>query len=81
MNVAGGFPWSLAAFPSLDVLADELSPLVSSLSSPLLVTDVVTASDGHWRVVEVGDGGVSESPVGFSSVVAGTSLAPLFDEG
>ena len=80
-NVTSGLPPVLDSHPGLVAFTDRLSPLVSALSSPLLVTDVVTASDGHWRVVEVGDGGVSESPVGFSSVLAGTSLASLFDEG
>lgn len=73
-----GHSSALAAFPGLASFVSVLSPLVSVLSNPLLVTDVVVDVNGGWRVVEVGDGGVSSCPVPFGVAVADSPLGVLF---
>jgi len=45
---------------AVDVL--ELEPLVAGLALPFVTVDLVRRSDGRWRVVELGDGQVSDWP-------------------
>jgi hypothetical protein len=45
---------------SLDPELDHIEPAVRSLGSRFVTTDVALRSDGVWRVVEVGDGQVSD---------------------
>lgn len=51
---------------------DAIGPLVKALGCPFVTTDLAQRSDGMWRVVEVGDGQVSDLPVG-------TDPTPLFE--
>lgn len=44
-----------------EVLA-ELAPAIGSLALPFVTADLVLRTDGRWRVVEVGDGQVSDRP-------------------
>jgi hypothetical protein len=44
----------------LDLL--EIEPLVAELALPFVTVDVVRRTDGAWRVVELGDGQVSDWP-------------------
>jgi hypothetical protein len=41
----------------------EIEPLVADLALPFVTVDVVRRSDGAWRVVELGDGQVSDWPI------------------
>lgn len=45
-----------------DEFLDELAPHLALLSLPFVTADLVRRSDGRWRVVEVGDGQVSDRP-------------------
>lgn len=45
---------------------DEVGPLVAKLALPFVTVDVVRRADGVWRVVEVGDGQVSDRPAAIS---------------
>jgi hypothetical protein len=47
--------------PELD-LAGITAP-VGALGLPFIAVDLVRRSDGAWRVVEVGDGQVSDRPI------------------
>lgn len=40
----------------------EIAPLVETLALPFVTVDVVLRDDGRWRVVELGDGQVSDRP-------------------
>jgi hypothetical protein len=44
----------------LDLL--EIEPLVAELALPFVTVDVIRRTDGSWRVVELGDGQVSDWP-------------------
>ncbi|GIH04133.1 hypothetical protein Rhe02_22000 [Rhizocola hellebori] len=48
-----------------------IAPLVAALSCPFVTTDLAQRDDGVWRVVEVGDGQVSDIP-------PNTDMTPLF---
>lgn len=50
----------LAADPDLSAIA----PLVARFGHPFATTDVALRDDGAWRVVELGDGQVSDLPSG-----------------
>ncbi|WP_214405601.1 ATP-grasp domain-containing protein [Pseudonocardia lacus] len=50
-----GEPW-----PGPDLA--EVAPLVAGLGLPFVTVDVVRHADGRWRVVELGDGQVSDRP-------------------
>ncbi len=53
-------PDDLVEIPA-DVL-DRLRPAVARLGSPFITADIVRTVDGRHRVVEVGDGQVSDRP-------------------
>jgi hypothetical protein len=39
-----------------------LTPLISSLALPFVTVDLALRVDGIWRVIELGDGQVSDRP-------------------
>lgn len=43
---------------------DEIRPLVGALGCRFVTTDLARRADGVWRVIEVGDGQVSDLPAG-----------------
>lgn len=51
-------PDDVALEPHLDAFA----PLVAALGLPFVTLDMVLRDDGPWRVVELGDGQVSDQP-------------------
>ncbi|MEI8412759.1 MULTISPECIES: ATP-grasp domain-containing protein [unclassified Kribbella] len=53
----------------------EVEPLVADLGLPFVTVDLVKRSDGAWRVVELGDGQVSDWP---ASRDPGDLVAALF---
>jgi hypothetical protein len=55
---------------------DRVAPLVRALGCRFVTTDLALRSDGVWRVVEVGDGQVSDLPV---SADQRRLLEPLLD--
>ncbi|NUT37552.1 MAG: ATP-grasp domain-containing protein [Hamadaea sp.] len=55
-------PDTPGAAPSPDLT--QIAPLVRRLGCPFVTTDVALRADGVWRVVEVGDGQVSDLPDG-----------------
>jgi hypothetical protein len=54
----------------------EITPLVTALDCPFITTDIAQHVDGRWRVVEVGDGQVSDLPEGAD----GTTLFRMLAE-
>ncbi len=56
--------------PAGDVQEPDLAaitPLVAGLGLLFVTVDVVRRADGAWRVVELGDGQVSDRPAGFAA--------------
>ncbi|MDX6280319.1 MAG: hypothetical protein QOH03_1390, partial [Kribbellaceae bacterium] len=53
----------------------EVEPLVSDLALPFVTVDLVRRTDGAWRIVELGDGQVSDWP---ASRDPATLLTALF---
>lgn len=43
---------------------DDIVPLVAALPCRFVTTDLAQRSDGAWRVIELGDGQVSDFPAG-----------------
>ncbi|WP_343230761.1 ATP-grasp domain-containing protein [Yinghuangia seranimata] len=58
-------------------LSNELRASVRDLDAPFVTTDLALRADGVWRVVEVGDGQVSDLP---ASVDAADLLRPLLGD-
>ncbi len=46
---------------------EEIRPLVGALGCRFVTTDLARRADGVWRVIEVGDGQVSDLPAGIPS--------------
>jgi len=55
--------------PAGDVPIDDLTPVVRQLGSPFVTVDLAKADLGKWRVIEVGDGQVSDRPPGLAPQV------------
>ncbi|MFC0434780.1 ATP-grasp domain-containing protein [Kutzneria buriramensis] len=62
--------------PQPDLTAIE--PLVAALGLPFVTVDVVQRADGVWRVVELGDGQVSDRP---AAVSPESLIGMLFSQG
>jgi hypothetical protein len=52
--------------PPADLDLAAFGPLIASLSLPFVTADLVKRVDGVWRVIEVGDGQVSDRPASAS---------------
>jgi hypothetical protein len=48
--------------PPQDLDLAAFIPLIASLGLPFITADLVRRADGVWRVVEIGDGQVSDLP-------------------
>jgi hypothetical protein len=48
--------------PSADLDVASLQPVIAGLDLPFVTADLVRRTDGAWRVVELGDGQVSDRP-------------------
>lgn len=59
----------------LDQGLDELTPVVGALGLPFVTVDVALRRDGTWRVVELGDGQVSDRPAGLAPETLLAALA------
>jgi hypothetical protein len=59
--------------PDPDLAA--VAPLVVALGCPFVTTDMAQRVDGEWRVIEVGDGQVSDFPKGADATLLFRNLA------
>ncbi|MFG3558325.1 ATP-grasp domain-containing protein [Micromonospora sp. NPDC047557] len=48
--------------PSRDVDLDAVAPMIAALGLPFITVDLALRADGVWRVIEIGDGQVSDRP-------------------
>jgi ATP-grasp domain, R2K clade family 3 len=68
----GSHPDTPSLKPEPDLTA--VRPLVASLDCRFVTTDLAHRTDGVWRVIEVGDGQVSDLPAGIDPAEL---MAPL----
>jgi hypothetical protein len=59
-------PDTPADLPPGELDLAPFAPLIASLSLPFVTADLVKRADGIWRVIEVGDGQVSDRPASAS---------------
>jgi len=60
--------------PPADLDLTALAPLIKALDLPFVTVDLALRTDGEWRVIELGDGQVSDRPAG---TPAGDLIAAL----
>lgn len=72
--LVGGHPDTPGRQPQPDLA--HIRPLVAALGCRFVTTDVARRTDGAWRVVEVGDGQVSDLP---RAVDPAAVIGPLVD--
>jgi ATP-grasp domain, R2K clade family 3 len=60
---------------ALDRAIAALRPLVAGLGLPFVTVDLARRDDGTWRVIELGDGQVSDRPVTLPTAALITALA------
>jgi hypothetical protein len=70
--IVGPHPDTPDTFPEPDL--DGVGPLVAALGCRFVTTDLALRDDGVWRVVEVGDGQVSDRPAGIAPATLMTRL-------
>ncbi|WP_211240809.1 ATP-grasp domain-containing protein [Hamadaea tsunoensis] len=61
--LCGAHPDTPADLPPEDLDTGWLAPRIAALALPFVTADLVRRADGTWRVVEIGDGQVSDRPV------------------
>jgi hypothetical protein len=61
-RLVGPHPDTPQGHPPTDVELSVVAPLVAGLRLPFVTVDLARRTDGDWRVVEVGDGQVSDRP-------------------
>jgi hypothetical protein len=66
-RLIGGHPDTPEDLPPDDLDVTPLAVPIASLDLPFVTVDLARRADGEWRVVELGDGQVSDRP---------SSLAP-----
>jgi hypothetical protein len=60
--------------PPADIDLEAVAPLVATLGLPFVTVDLARRSDGVWRVIELGDGQVSDRPASTSADTFVTGL-------
>jgi hypothetical protein len=73
-RLVGAHPDTPSVGAPADLEWERLAPLVAGLGLPFVTVDLALRADGVWRVVEVGDGQVSDRP---SSIDAGDFVAAI----
>jgi hypothetical protein len=61
-RLLGAHPDTPDDLPPADLDPTPLAAPISSLGLPFVTVDLVRRADGVWRVVELGDGQVSDRP-------------------
>lgn len=73
-RLVGPHPDTPDAAPETEPDLTRITPLVASLELPFVTVDLVQRDDGQWRIVELGDGQVSDRP---SSIPPARLIATL----
>ncbi|MFI6761859.1 ATP-grasp domain-containing protein [Micromonospora sp. NPDC050417] len=75
--LVGSHPDTPNDCPPATVDLARVTPLIAALGLPFVTVDLALRTDGVWRVVELGDGQVSDRP---TSIEPGAFMAALFGE-
>jgi hypothetical protein len=75
--LVGAHPDTPDRRPHPDLAA--IAPLVARLGCPFVSTDIALRTDGAWRLVEVGDGQVSDQPSGSDPATLAAALVHAED--
>jgi hypothetical protein len=70
----GAHPDTPDDLPPGEVDRTSIAPLVAALGLPFVTTDLAMRDDGVWRVIELGDGQVSDRP---TTTGAGAFIAAI----
>jgi hypothetical protein len=62
--------------PDIDVDLAAVTPLITGLGLPFVTVDLALRDDGQWRVVELGDGQVSDQPTTIEPATFMAALLP-----
>jgi hypothetical protein len=68
-RLAGAHPDTPEQLPPAELDLTALTPVIAGLGLPFVTVDLALRADGVWRVIELGDGQVSDRP---ASMDAGT---------
>jgi hypothetical protein len=74
-RLVGAHPDSPAEPPPADCDPAGMNPVIAGLGLPFVTVDLARRADGVWRVIEVGDGQVSDRPVSTPAEVFVGALA------
>ncbi|MET7423736.1 ATP-grasp domain-containing protein [Dactylosporangium sp. NPDC005555] len=61
-RLVGAHPDTPDELPAADLDLSAVAPLVAALGLPFVTVDLALRADGVWRVIELGDGQVSDRP-------------------
>jgi hypothetical protein len=56
-------PASPDAPPAAGIPVNDIAHAVATLAAPFVTVDLAQSADGRWRIIEVGDGQVSDRPI------------------
>lgn len=56
-------PDSPDAPPAAGIPVNDIAHAVATLAAPFVTVDLAQSADGRWRIIEVGDGQVSDRPI------------------
>jgi ATP-grasp domain, R2K clade family 3 len=73
-RLIGPHPDTTQDMPATEVDLTEVEPLIAGLGLPFVTADVALRADGVWRVIELGDGQVSDRP---DTITPDTLIAAL----
>jgi hypothetical protein len=68
-RLAGAHPDTPGELPPADLDLTGITPVVAGLGLPFVTVDLARRVDGAWRVIEVGDGQVSDRPASMPAEV------------
>ncbi|MFI6817835.1 ATP-grasp domain-containing protein [Nonomuraea sp. NPDC050328] len=77
-RLIGPHPDTPDDFPPGDLDVTRFAPLIAGLGLPFVTVDLALRADGVWRVIEIGDGQVSDRP---STSEPGTFIEMLSSSG
>jgi hypothetical protein len=73
-RLIGAHPDTAQEMPATQLDLTEIEPLIAGLGLPFVTADVALRSDGVWRLIELGDGQVSDRP---GTITPDTMIAAL----
>jgi hypothetical protein len=76
--LVGPHPDTRNDHPPVEVDLGRITPFIGALGLPFVTADLALRADGVWRVVEIGDGQVSDRPPTIAPAAIIAALLPAF---